>query len=78
MIRCYHITIDLAWALRRTTAHLKGMLTNETGEVMSGWEVRRRLKEAQAKGYSVLPVCEHHNARGLCLGHDVTSEEIIP
>ena len=69
MVVTYHMTIDLAWALRRPTAYLKDIITHETGHSLSGWDVRRRLKEAQARGYIVLPVCDHHDARGYCRGH---------
>ena len=70
MIITYHMTVDLAWALRRTTAELKGMLRHETGEPLTGWDVRRRLREAQSQGYTVLPCCNHVNATGHCRGHE--------
>jgi hypothetical protein len=69
MIIAYHMTVDLAWALRCSTQYLRGMLRDETGHTLSGWAVRRRLREAQAQGYTVLPVCETVNAHGYCLGH---------
>lgn len=76
MIRTYHMTIDLAWALRRSTQDLRGMLRNETGVPLSGWEVRRRLREAQAQGYTVLPCCAEVDGTGHCLGH--TNDERRP
>ena len=69
MIITYHTTVPLAWAVRRSTQDLRGLLATETGEVVSGWAVRRRLRDAQAKGYAVLPVCEEVNERGYCRGH---------
>ena len=69
MIITYHMTVNLAWALRHSTQDLRGMLGCETGQALSRWAVRRRLREAQAKGYTVLPVCETVNERGYCRGH---------
>ena len=77
MVITYHMTVDLAWALQRPPASLKAMLINETGQPWTGWEVRRLLKAAQAAGYVVLPVCEHHNARGFCQGHKTTVRNCV-
>jgi hypothetical protein len=69
MIITYHMSVQLAWALRRPTAELRAMLRHETGQSWSGWDVRRRLRQAQQHGYTVLPVCPEVNAKGYCLGH---------
>jgi hypothetical protein len=71
MIRSHHIQIDVAWALRKDTAFLACMLRRETGDAVTGEEVRARLRVAQACGYVVLPVCPAHDARGYCTGHVV-------
>lgn len=34
-------------------------------------DVRRLCREYRAKGYKVFPSCDHHDARGMCLGHEV-------
>jgi hypothetical protein len=70
MIRTYHVAIDLPWARRRSTQELRALLSHETGEPLSGWDVRRRLRDARAQGYAVLPCCAEVNAAGYCLGHE--------
>lgn len=40
-------------------------------------EVRKMLEEAMAEGLEFIPAegCDHFDAKGCCLGHDITPEE---
>ncbi len=58
-----------AWK-RYTAAEMEGWLVTDAGRRLSGTEVSCRLAEAEAQGFEVLPMCDNHDAKGHCLGHD--------
>lgn len=43
-------------------------------------DVRRICREQRAAGFEVFPSCDNHDARGICLGHDVeaATKECVP
>ena len=74
MIYTYHYTPDLTQALGQPRTELQHLIARETGQRVSWWTLRRKLKAAVARGYLVLPMCEEHDPRGVCLGHRVASQ----
>lgn len=71
MIITYHLIIDLAQAQCLSDTGLCQMLYAETGHWLTPWQARRRLRQAHAQGYTVLPVCAQVNAAGYCQGHQL-------
>jgi len=69
MITTYHLTIDLAHAAGLSDDGLCQVLQAETGHWLTPWQARRRLRQAQGQGYTVLPLCDKMNAAGYCQGH---------
>jgi len=50
---------------------VRDWLTNDDGGHPSWLEIRCAIEEAKAKGYVVLPPCDHVKSTGHCAGHDV-------
>ncbi|MFP2768085.1 hypothetical protein [Oceanisphaera sp. KMM 10153] len=46
-----------------------------TRRSMTGEEVLQMGRDLKAKGFEVVPVCDHHDEKGDCLGHPVEPEE---
>jgi hypothetical protein len=63
-----HVTMDIDGGLRLPDSLLDGALI-ENGHPLSATEARRRLRELRDQGFEVIPVCDHHDSRGYCLGH---------
>jgi hypothetical protein len=41
-------------------------------------DIRRLCREARATGLEAFPSCDHHDARGFCLGHDEKVSDCEP
>ncbi len=66
----YHVTVDLRWVLRAKDREIRHMLVDaETGRNLTPEECRDLAIERLRQGFEVLPVCDHHDAKGRCLGH---------
>lgn len=67
----YHGTFDLDYILKMTPEMAGSMLKDrETGRTLRSEEVKTHAAILKAKGFEVLPCCDHHDDRGNCLGHD--------
>lgn len=44
-------------------------IDRNTGEKMPGEEVLAMAIDLASKGYEAVPTCDHHDAKGYCLGH---------
>lgn len=74
----YHIALDVSVDRhndRYLLKHYNGVLRHEGRLVQVPDDLRRLCAEYRAKGFEVFPPCDHVDARGLCLGHEVESEE---
>lgn len=74
------MTIDNGILARsRRPRQLDGIFSDsETGRELRGEEVLEMARELKAKGFEVVPVCDHHDERGHCLGHPVVEDEQQP
>jgi hypothetical protein len=68
MIR--HVTVNLEWILRQPDCKITGMLRDESGHVLTPNECRNLAIQKLREGFDVLPICDNHDQRGYCLGHD--------
>jgi hypothetical protein len=69
--KSYHMTIDLRGGLRLKDKQLRGVIVDDDGRRLSPDEARDVFVEYLRKGFDVLPVCDHHDDKGKCLGHPV-------
>jgi hypothetical protein len=68
MSKLIHVTMDIDGGLRLPDSLLDGALI-ENGRPLSAAEARRRLRELRDQGFEFIPVCDHHDEFGHCLGH---------
>lgn len=77
----YHITLDLRWVLRAKDREIRNMLVDaQTGRTLTPEECRDLAIERLREGFEVLPRCDHHDAKGHCLGHppaEATTKENV-
>lgn len=71
MLSRRHMTLDLRAYLGKSDKDLEHLLLDSDGNPMAAVDVRRVIAQAYGEGYTVLPVCDHHDHRGHCLGHPV-------
>lgn len=72
----YHGTFDLDYILRMTDDMAGSMLKDrETGRTLRSEEVKAHAAILKARGFEVLPCCDHHDATGQCLGHESAPPE---
>jgi hypothetical protein len=69
--RC--VTQDLVGGLRLRNSDLDQTIRKD-GVLLTACEARTLFVEYLRKGYDVLPVCDHHDEAGHCLGHPVPQE----
>jgi hypothetical protein len=62
--------MDLEWIIRQPDIKLKNMLRTDNGHVLTPNECRELAIQKIREGFDVLPVCDHHNEKGYCLGHE--------
>lgn len=70
----HHCAIDICNGIirhARAPRNLDSMLKDAaTGRSLTGEEVLQMAHKMAAKGYQVMPIgCDHHDAKGYCLGH---------
>lgn len=65
----YHITIDLVGGLRLPDHELNGFIIDDDGRRLTAAEARKLFVAKLREGFDVLPMCEHHDSKGHCLGH---------
>lgn len=75
----YHCSIDICLGIithARNPRRLDGMLRDgHTGKPLSGEEVLDRAQKLFRDGYEAMPIgCDHHDAKGNCLGHEEESK----
>jgi len=56
--------------------HLTGVLTHNGHTVQVPDELRLLCFDYRNRGYEVFPPCDHTDALGQCLGHDVDSDRV--
>ena len=71
----YHATVALATLLALSDDELRGML-RLGDEPLTPYQVRVMAESFVNKGYAYLPVCDHMDATGRCLGHPEASDVI--
>jgi hypothetical protein len=69
MGKSFHMTIDVGAFLLKSDADLNELVFDDDHRYIPAQELRRLLNAARAKGYSVLPMCDHIDEDGMCLGH---------
>lgn len=67
--KSFHMTVSLVGGLQLPDRELRGMLVSQ-GRELTPDEARQVMIDALRKGYDVLPMCDHHDEKGHCLGHD--------
>lgn len=75
--RTFHVTMSIAAIIKHARAprRLDGMFIDRvTGNPLPGEELLRQTHALAEKGFEVIPPCDHHDAKGNCLGHDTTDE----
>jgi hypothetical protein len=72
-----HITMSIdggILARRRRPRQLDGIFEDSvTGKALTGEELLAMAADLKSKGFEVIPVCDHHDEKGHCLGHLVDS-----
>jgi hypothetical protein len=63
-------TINLANGLKLPDRELSQMLIDDDDRTLSAAEVRRLFTQKLSEGFIVLPICDRHDARGYCQGHE--------
>ena len=71
--RLYHLIVDLAWALA-LPEHLLGAMLRTPERPLTAEETRGILAQKLSEGYTALPMCDHTDATGICLGHETEEE----
>lgn len=70
-----HITMSIDGGIlsrRRRPRQLDGIFQDtETGRDLTGEELLAMASDLKSKGFEVIPVCDHHDEKGHCLGHPV-------
>ncbi|WP_178118411.1 MULTISPECIES: hypothetical protein [unclassified Pseudomonas] len=73
--RHFHLCVDIEHGVlshANNPRALDGRLTNTvTGAPVPGEVVLAMASALKAQGYRMLPACNHHDAQGLCLGHEI-------
>lgn len=65
-----HMPITAVIQHARSPRRLDGMfLDRETKRPLTGEEVLTIAHDLASKGFDVIPPCDHHDAKGRCLGH---------
>lgn len=74
-----HVTMSIDGGIlprRNTPRALDGIFNNTaTGQPLTGEELLALADELKAEGYEVIPVCDHHDEKGNCLGHPVDDNQ---
>ena len=70
-MRNTHIVMSIDGALKLSDEMLDGAIIDDNGKSLSASEARKVLNDYKAKGFKVMPACDHHDERGYCLGHEV-------
>lgn len=68
-----HITMSIDGGIlprRKRPRQLDGIFADRsTGKTLTGEELLEMAIDLKARGFEVIPVCDHHDERGRCLGH---------
>lgn len=73
----YHVGFDLSCILNAPMDEAGAMLKDaRTGRSLPGAEAKTHAAIMKAKGFKVLPPCDHHDAEGYCLGHEKDIETV--
>lgn len=68
-----HITMSIDGGIlrrRKRPRQLDGIFADSTtGKTLTGEEVLKMAIDLKARGFEVIPVCDHHDEKGHCLGH---------
>jgi hypothetical protein len=68
----YHMSVHLVWALRLPDHELRGLLFDARSRSgLDARQARHLLVSKLREGFDVLPVCDHYDDTGRCLGHPV-------
>lgn len=70
--RIIHCCMDISGLIQHARAprRLDGIyLDRNTGRKIPGEEVLAMAIDLASKGYEAIPACDHHDAKGYCLGH---------
>ncbi len=71
MGKSFHMSVDIAGALRRGDQHLDGILIDDSGRELSAQEVRAKFQQELSRGYSIFcGGCDNRDADGRCAGHE--------
>ena len=76
-----HMSMNLEGCLRNfKRKKMKGLFTDEDGHGLSDFKARVYIKECQAKGWRVIPMCGEDVCEGFdhqtgCPGHVVSTSE---
>lgn len=73
MAESYHITHSIEYLLQLPDDELAGLI-HKGGAALSAPSAREELRDLQARGFEVVPACEHYDDRGHCQGHDPIRE----
>lgn len=67
----YHCCMDLDFIIR-CPPEKAAMIARrpDTGIQMESHEIKAHALILKAKGFEVMPGCNHHDSRGHCLGHE--------
>lgn len=67
----YCVTVDVELLIRSRPDQLVGKVRNKSGRLLAFHEIVFHATVLKAKGFKVVPSCDHHDKQGYCLGHPV-------
>jgi hypothetical protein len=71
-----HVSFDIGYLERLSDAKLDGVLTRN-GKPLSANAIRALLIGWRELGFEIVPLCDHHDERGYCLGHPMVDDNKV-
>lgn len=65
-----HVTFDLEYLLAAPDEEIRGVVVRVDDKPQTAIQVRELALSLLKQGYKVLPVCDHYDEYGNCLGHE--------